>query len=198
MSEGKEIIEFITWGGISFGALIGGIIVAAINFFIRRFFAKKDEQEIRSFRRREFTLELHARFNSNEVMKARADAEQFLLNNIGKNCQDPDLREETSNAVWLVAREYEFLSIVLEEEIVDKNLVAKYFFEIFIYWDQHFEYWFNGENFEIISRLKFLNDFFIENNFTSNRHAEMKVRQQKHINKLLEMRNKTTYFEFDE
>ena len=121
----QESPGFFSLGQVSFGALIGSIVGALIAFFVRRKFAKADEKELAQHRRKETAIELHDRFNSSEVLKARADAENFLLEHVGEKFQDIHGEDTRINSVWLVAREYEFMSIAISEKLADGDIVAK-------------------------------------------------------------------------
>jgi hypothetical protein len=191
----SEAQGFFSLGQVSIGALVGSIIGALIAFFVRRGFAKADEKELAQHRRKETAIELHDRFNSSEVLKARAEAEKFLLEHVGKKFQDIPGTDTRINSVWLVAREYEFMSIAISEELADGDIVAKYAFEIFVYWLQHFRCGFAGEKFDTIARIKALEEFFRKHLSTKNRWQEMEQRQRRHINRLLKAAGKTE-FEF--
>lgn len=189
-----EAPGFFSFGQVSFGALIGSIIGALIAFFVRRGFAKADEKELANHRRKETAIELHDRFNSSEVLTARADAEDFLLQHVGQKFQDIRGTDKRINSVWLVAREYEFMSIAISENLADGDIVAKYAFEIFVYWLQHFRCGFAGEEFDTILRIKALENFFKYHPSTSARWSAMEERQRNHINRLL---TASGNFEFD-
>ena len=168
--------------------LIGGLVVVLFGFILRRYYANKDAEQLRNFRKLEFTLDLHTRFNSGEVLKARGCAEDFVLTYPGKRFSD--LRStDNVHFPWLVAREYEFLSIAVQEKMVDRDIVAKYFFEIFMYWKQHFQQGYKGEKFELVTNLKELDKFFKEHAKTSEKYKDIEDRQQKYINSLLAKRN---------
>lgn len=176
---------FLSLGQVSLGAVAGSILGALVAFFVRRHYSKKDEKERTEHRRKETAIELHDRFNSAEVLTARAEAEKFLLEHVGEKFQDITVDDPRLNSVWLVAREYEFMSIAIQEDIADKNIVAKYAFEIFVYWLQHFRFGFKGEQFDTVARIKTLEDFFREHSSTKARWEEMEERQRNHINRLL-------------
>lgn len=177
--------NWVSWGNVSIGAVVGSFLGALAAFFVRRYFAKKDENELADHRRKETAIELHDRFNSSEVLKARADAEKFLLQHTGEKFQEIKGDDQRINSVWLVAREYEFMSIAIDEGIADKNIIAKYAFEIFVYWLQHFRFGFKGEQFDTVARIKALEDFFKQHSSTKDRWKAMEERQRRHINRLL-------------
>ena len=189
----QESPGFFSLGQVSFGALIGSIIGGLIAFFVRRSFAKADEKQLAKHRRKEAAIELHDRFNSSEVLKARADAEDFLLQHVGQKFQDIRGTDPRINSVWLVAREYEFMSIAISEELADADIVAKYTFEIFVYWLQHFRFGFAGEKFDTVARIKQLEDFFRKHHSTKDRWDEMEEKQRQHINRLLEAAGKQNF-----
>lgn len=189
----QESPGFFSLGQVSFGALIGSIVGALIAFFVRRKFAKADEKELAQHRRKETAIELHDRFNSSEVLKARADAENFLLEHVGEKFQDIRGEDTRINSVWLVAREYEFMSIAISEKLADGDIVAKYAFEIFVYWLQHFKCGFADEKFDTVARIKELEEFFKKHPSTKDRWQEMEERQRSHINRLLKAANKPEF-----
>lgn len=185
--------SFFSWGQVSFGALFGTLVGALVAFFIRRYFAKKDESELASKRLRETAIELHDRFNSKEVLEARAEAEEFLLGHVGEKFTNIRGEDKRIKSVWLVAREYEFLSVAIEEKIADEDLIAKYAFEIFVYWLQHFRFGFEGEVFDTVKRIRALEDFFKRHPSTKDRWQEIEDRQRAHINSLLEAEQKPRF-----
>ncbi|MEM6486889.1 MAG: hypothetical protein AAF677_01245 [Pseudomonadota bacterium] len=146
---------------ISLGAVLGSLIGSLITLAIRRWLTKLDAAEAREASKKEFALSLHVRFNSAEVLKARAEAEKLMVRNTGKHLYDLKADKDTDlGAFWMVAREYEFLGIAIEEEIADEEIIAKYFGEIFSYWNLHFRTAYAGTGFSILQRLDSLEKFF--------------------------------------
>lgn len=185
--------SWVSWGNVSIGAVVGSFLGALAAFFVRRYFAKKDETELADHRRKETAIELHDRFNSAEVLKARAEAEKFLLEHTGERFQDIAGDDHRINSVWLVAREYEFMSIAIDEGIADKNIVAKYAFEIFVYWLQHFRFGFKDEKFDTVARIRAFEDFLRQHPSTKDRWRAMEDRQRKHLNRLLKAGGKREF-----
>jgi hypothetical protein len=182
-------------GTISLGAVIGTIIGGLVSFFIRRNFEKKDQAREQARGQKKFAIDLVSRFNSNEVLKARELAENFLLKHTGEKFQDIRSEDPGLSSVWLVTREYEFLSLAIEEELIDRDVAAKYFFEIFMYWNQHFRFGFAGENFEVVRRLRYLEEVFKSHPYTQPLFEQMDEKQQKHINRLRQA-NRLPTFDF--
>lgn len=146
---------------ISLGAVMGSLMGSLITLGIRRWLARRDAAAALEARKKDFALSLHSRFNSAEVLKAREEAERLMIRHTGAHLfalkSDADAKV---SALWMVAREYEFLSIVIEERAIDERIIAQYFVEIFVYWNLHFDTIYDNTDFVIVKRLKSLEAFF--------------------------------------
>lgn len=179
---------------ISLGAVLGSLIGSLITLAIRRWLTKRDAAEAREASKKEFALSLHVRFNSVEVLKARTEAEKLMVRNTGKHLYDLKADRDTDlGAFWMVAREYEFLGIAIEEEMADKEIVAKYFGEIFSYWNLHFRTVYAGTGFSIVQRLNSLERFF-EKHHTAETLEKFRQNSMGEINRL---RSEADLHEFD-
>lgn len=190
------MIDWFTAGTFSIGAIVGSIIGSYGGYLLRRFHQKKDEKIELENNRHKYALELHEKFNSNEALEARWKAAEFLLDNIGKKYGELRLLENDSlNSVFAVSRKYEFLALAIKYNLVNENLVAELFLEIFMYWNLHFDHFFIDENFELIDRLKYLDEFFKNHPMTKSKYDDMLFMQKKHIDNLLIGKGKVPYFQ---